>query len=69
MDLVERFLKKHDLPTTYKIKEVDAFYDKFFLDKKAANNKLKFILPQSIGGHKIRDDISEATLKKFLKAF
>ncbi len=69
MDLVEQFLIKHNLPTTYEIKDVDAFYDKFFLDKKAANNKLKFILPQNIGGHEMRDDISESTLKKVLKAF
>ncbi|CAA6815399.1 MAG: Unknown protein, partial [uncultured Sulfurovum sp.] len=40
-----------------------------FLDKKAANNKLKFILPQGIGGHLIRNDISEEILKKVLKAF
>ena len=69
MDLVEQFLIKHNLPTTYEIKDVDAFYNKFFLDKKAANNKLKFILPQNIGGNKIRDDISEISLKKVLKAF
>ena len=69
MDLVEAFLRKHNLPTTYEIKSIDAFYDKFFLDKKAANNKLKFILPQNIGGHEMRDDVSEATLKKVLKAF
>jgi len=69
MALVEAFLKKHDLPTTYTIKDVDAFYDKFFLDKKAANNRLKFILPQGIGGHKIRDDISQEVIKKVLRAF
>jgi len=69
MDLVTSFLKKHNLPTTYEVKDVDVFYDKFFLDKKAANNKLKFILPQSIGGHMIRDDIAEDTLKKVLEAF
>ncbi len=69
MDLITAFLIKHDLPTTYEIKDVNAFYDKFFLDKKAANNKLKFILPQGIGGHMIRDDISEVTLKKVLRAF
>ncbi|CAA6809265.1 MAG: 3-dehydroquinate synthase (EC [uncultured Sulfurovum sp.] len=69
MNLVTKFLEKHDLPTKYEIKEVDAFYDKFFLDKKAANNKLKFILPQGIGGHMIRDDISKDVLKKVLKAF
>lgn len=69
MDSIEAFLKKHHLPTTYTIADVDAFYDKFFLDKKAANNKLKFILPQGIGGHKMRDDISEVTLKKVLESF
>ncbi len=69
MDLVTTFLQKHNLPISYEIKDVDAFYDKFFLDKKTANNKLKFILPQGIGGHMIRDDISEEVLKKVLKAF
>ncbi|CAA6826141.1 MAG: 3-dehydroquinate synthase (EC [uncultured Sulfurovum sp.] len=69
MDLVESILNKHELPTRYEIKDVNAFYDKLFLDKKAANNKLKFILPQGIGGHLIRNDISEEILKKVLKAF
>ena len=69
MDEIERFLKKHQLPTTYEITDVDAFYDKFFLDKKAANNRLKFILPKGIGGHIVRDDIDEETLKKVLNKF
>jgi len=69
MNLVTTFLTKHNLPTTYEIKDVDAFYDKFYLDKKAANNTLKFILPQGIGGHIIRDDISEVILKKVLTTF
>ena len=69
MDEVEKFLKKHQLPTTYEIVDVDAFYDKFFLDKKASNNTLKFILPKGIGGHTIRDDIDEKTLKKVLNKF
>jgi len=69
MGMIETFLKKHNLPTSYTIKNIDAFYDKFFLDKKAANNTLKFILPQGIGGHKIRDDISEEILKKVLEKF
>jgi len=69
MDRVTNFLKKHNLPTEYIIDNVDTFYDKFFLDKKAANNKLKFILPKGIGAHLIKDDISEGTLKKVLQQF
>ena len=69
MDEIENFLTKHQLPTTYEIVDVDAFYNKFFLDKKAANNRLKFILPKGIGGHTIRDDIDEETLKKVLHKF
>jgi len=69
MDLVTAFLVKHNLPITYAIKDVDSFYDKLFLDKKAANNKLKFILPQGIGGHLIRDDIEESVIKKVLEQF
>ncbi len=69
IDEVGRLLEKHQLPTTYKINDVDAFYDKFFLDKKAANNRLKFILPNGIGGHTICDDIDEGTLKRVLYSF
>ncbi|MBU1666853.1 3-dehydroquinate synthase [bacterium] len=66
---VKTLLEKHDLPTDYHIKDVEAFYDKFFLDKKSANNKIKFILPQGIGGHVLRDDIDGDLLKKVLKTF
>ena len=69
MDLVTTLLTKYALPTTYEIKNVDAFYDKFFLDKKAANNTLKFILPQGLGGHTICSDIKEEVLKKVLQTF
>ncbi len=69
MDEVEKFLKKHQLPTSYNISNVDSFYDKFFLDKKASNNRLKFILPKGLGGHTIRDDIDEETLKRVLYKF
>jgi len=62
-------LKQHALPIDYEIKDVDAFYDKFFLDKKSANNKIKFILAQGLGGHVIRDDIDASILKKVLKTF
>jgi len=43
-NLVRELLIKHQLPVHYEIQDVDIFYDKFFLDKKSANNKIKFIL-------------------------
>jgi 3-dehydroquinate synthase len=69
MNAVTKFLLKHDLPIDYLIKDVDSFYDKFFLDKKSANNKIKFILPNGIGGHVVRDDIDSTVLKKVLSTF
>jgi len=67
--LIETLLAKHDLPIDYNIKNIDSFYDKFFLDKKSANNKLKFILSKGIGQHIVRDDIDALILKKVLKTF
>jgi len=66
---VKTLLEKHNLPTDYCINDVESFYSKFFLDKKSANNKIKFILPQGIGGHVLRDDIDSDILKKVLKTF
>jgi len=68
-NLVKEFLIKHNLPVDYKIQEVDVFYDKFFLDKKSAHNKIKFILAKGLGGYTVRDDIDERLLKKVLKKF
>ncbi|HIO96198.1 MAG TPA: 3-dehydroquinate synthase [Campylobacterales bacterium] len=69
MQRVKDLLVKHALPVDYIIKDVDAFYDKFFLDKKSANNKIKFILPNGLGHFKVRDNIDEALVKKVLKSF
>jgi len=67
---VEALLASYDLPTQYKIKDVDAFYEHFFLDKKSANNSIKFILPNStIGTHTIESNIDESIVKKVLERF
>lgn len=66
---VIEFLVKHNLPIDYEIKDVNAFYDKFFLDKKSANNKIKFILAKGLGGHTVRDNIDEVLLKEVLSTF
>jgi 3-dehydroquinate synthase len=66
---IQKQLEKYNLPTTYKIKDIEAFYDLFFLDKKATDNKIKFILPTSLGTSVIRDDISKDEIIKVLKKF
>ena len=66
---VKALLERLSLPTSYAIKNVDAFYEHFFLDKKSANNSIKFILPQGMGNHKIVSDIDETVVKKVLKRF
>ncbi|SFV57350.1 3-dehydroquinate synthase [hydrothermal vent metagenome] len=66
MDRVKALLVKHSLPVEYRIRDVDAFYNKFFLDKKSANDKIKFILPNGIGAFEIRDDIDIDIIKRVL---
>ncbi|MEA3491666.1 MAG: 3-dehydroquinate synthase [Campylobacterota bacterium] len=62
-------LKKFDLPTVYEIEDIDKFYEQFFLDKKSANNSIKFILPHGIGGYSIQKDIDESIIKEVLLWF
>ncbi len=66
---VKIFLEKSSLPTEYTIKDVDAFYEHFFLDKKSANNSIKFILPNGMGNYKVVSDIDESVVKKVLSIF
>jgi len=66
---VKALLEKHKLPTKYTIKDVDAFYDHFFLDKKSAKGSIKFILPDGIGRHKIVQDIDKNTVMNVLGQF
>jgi len=66
---VKALLEKFSLPTSYHIKDVNTFYEHFFLDKKSANNSIKFILPQGMGKYKIVSDIDESIVKKVLSRF
>jgi len=67
---VLNLLQNCGLPTTYTIKDVDAFYEHFFLDKKSNNGRITFILPNgSIGSHCMRSDIEEAVIKRVLGQF
>jgi len=67
---IEYILKEYNLPTRYVIKDVNSFYEHFFLDKKSSNNKIKFILSNGgIGTNIIRDDIDKSILIEVLKRF
>jgi 3-dehydroquinate synthase len=68
-DRIRALLQRYDLPTTYEIEDVKAFYNAFFLDKKSQNDKIKFILPKGIGGYEILDDIDRDTVISVLSRF
>jgi len=62
-------LEHYGLPTTYDIKDVDEFYDAFFLDKKSSNGKISFILASGIGDVEIKNDIFASDIKSILTIF
>ena len=65
---IKDLLAFYNLPTHYTIESYEAFYDAFFLDKKSANAKIKFILAKGIGGHEMRNDIPKEIVLNALKA-
>ena len=66
---VKALLERYELPTTYEIKDVDSFYETFYLDKKSADSAITFIIPKSLGGVEITDKIDESVIKKVLKQY
>ncbi|WP_096016286.1 3-dehydroquinate synthase [Campylobacter lanienae] len=68
-DRIENLLIKFDLPTKYKIKDENAFYNAFSLDKKSENSVIKFILPNGIGKNLIKSDISKERVLEVLGLF
>ena len=68
-DRIENLLMKFDLPTKYKIKDENAFYDAFSLDKKSENSVIKFILPNGIGKNIIKSDIKKEQVIDVLRLF
>jgi 3-dehydroquinate synthase len=66
---INELLEKYNIPTTYYIKDLDDFYEHLFLDKKASDTKIKFIIPVGIGNVKISDDISKDDVMEVLKGF
>jgi len=68
-DRVKNLLITYDIPTTYKIKDIEDFYEHFFLDKKSLDNKIKFIFAKGLGDCKITDEVSKDDIISVLKAF
>lgn len=66
---LKALLEKFKLPTSYKIKNVDEFYNAFFLDKKSANAKINFVLLHGLGKAVIKNDISKESIIKTLESF
>lgn len=68
-DLIDEILKRFNLPVSYKIDDINAFYEAFFLDKKSESSKIKFILPNKIGNYAIKDDVKKEIVLEILSEF
>jgi 3-dehydroquinate synthase len=66
---VETLLRRYGLPVHYRIADVEAFYQAFFLDKKSGDDSITFILPKHIGGVEMTDRIPKADVTEVLRAF
>lgn len=66
---ISELLQNYQIPTTYKIKDIESFYQAFFWDKKTSNNRIKFILPNGIGNVCFKEDIPKETILEVLGEF
>jgi len=66
---IKECLENYDLPTSFKIKDEEEFYEHFFADKKTMNNSIKFVLPKGIGNYKIKKDIDKEIILEVLREF
>jgi 3-dehydroquinate synthase len=66
---VINLLKRYSLPTYFKIKNEEEFYEHFFSDKKTSNNTIKFIIPEKIGKYKIVKNIDKKIVLDLLREY
>ena len=66
---IKELLLKYDLPVEYEIKDIQKFYETFFLDKKSSDTAITFIIPHGIGDVKISDECSKELIISVLKKF
>ena len=66
---VKSLLQKYNLPIDYEVKNVDSFYESFYLDKKSSDTKITFILPIGIGDVSITDECDKEIVLDVLGEF
>lgn len=66
-DKIKAILEKYNLNIPFKIRDIDTFYNKFFLDKKSNEGKITFVLPNGIGDVAIRNDIPKNKIIEVLR--
>ena len=66
---VKSLLEKYNLPTRYEIKDVEQFFEAFYLDKKSEDTKLTFILASSIGDVVITNTTDFEDIKSVLRKY
>ena len=66
---IKNLLEKYNLPTIYKIKNVNNFYETFFLDKKSSDSAITLIVPVGIGDVKITNQCDKNLIFDVLNEF
>ena len=66
---VKLLLEKYNLPVSYKVENIEGFYETFYLDKKSSDAKITFILPIGIGDVRITDECEKQTILDVLGEF
>jgi len=69
-DEIKELLEKNSLPTDFEIKDIENFYEHFFLDKKSSKDTISFILPNGyIGTYTIKIELPKEIVIDVLKTF
>jgi len=66
---IKKLLMKYNLPVAYDIKDTEAYYEAFFLDKKSLDTNITFIVPKHLGGVELRSDIPKEIVMDVLSTY
>ncbi len=66
---IKALLERYGLPVTYVIRDVERFYETFFLDKKSSDSTVTFIIPRHLGEVEITDSVEKARVIDVLAKF